>query len=184
MKTFLEIGSSYFRTLRHLCDKGWQGIMIDPISIALDQVKPHPNLFKINTAIMPQEGYYDFVKPKDEHFFEFDQDFQGSSTFNEIMWFWDRADFDSRVERTKVYCITFDMLCSSIGLTDIDYLKIDTEGSDLSIIQSIDFNKYNIKVIRTEFNGVEKHLQNLTSLLENNGYFVEVFEYDIIAVKL
>lgn len=184
MKTFIEIGSSYFRTLRHLCDKGWQGIMIDPIAIALDQIKPHPNLFKIQTAIMPKEGYYDFVKPKDEYFFEFDQDYQGSSTFNEIMWFWDQADLNPKVEKVKVYCTTFDMLCSSINLTNIDFLKIDAEGSDLPILESIDFNKYDIKMIKTEHNGVNKHLNKMVSILEKNDYFVEVFEYDIMAVKL
>ena len=39
-------------------------------------------------------------------------------------------------------------------------------------------------MIKTEHNGVNKHLNKMVSILEKNGYFVEVFEYDIMAVKL
>lgn len=158
--------------------------MIDPMSIALEQIDPHPHLFKINAGIRSKEGYFDFVKPKDEYFFEFDQDLQGSCTFNEIMWFWDQADFNPKVEKVKVYCTTFNKLFESIGLTTIDYLKLDTEGNDLDILQSIDYNKFNITTIRTEHSGDLSYKNQLIYILENNGYFIEEFEYDLIALKV
>jgi FkbM family methyltransferase len=46
--------------------------------------------------------------------------------------------------------ITFDKICSSHGITNIDYLQIDTEGFDSEIIKMIDLSKYKINRIRFE----------------------------------
>jgi FkbM family methyltransferase len=46
--------------------------------------------------------------------------------------------------------ITFDKICSIHGITNIDYLQIDTEGFDSEIIQMINLSKYKINMIRFE----------------------------------
>jgi len=46
--------------------------------------------------------------------------------------------------------ITFDKICKIHGITNIDYLQIDTEGFDSEIIKMIDFTKYKINKIRFE----------------------------------
>jgi FkbM family methyltransferase len=46
--------------------------------------------------------------------------------------------------------ITFDKICSIHGITNIDYLQIDTEGFDSEIIKMIDLSKYKINRIRFE----------------------------------
>jgi FkbM family methyltransferase len=46
--------------------------------------------------------------------------------------------------------ITFDKICSIHGITNIDYLQIDTEGFDSEIIQMINLSKYKINKIRFE----------------------------------
>jgi FkbM family methyltransferase len=46
--------------------------------------------------------------------------------------------------------ITFDKICSTHGITNIDYLQIDTEGFDCEIIKMIDLSKYKINRIRFE----------------------------------
>jgi len=46
--------------------------------------------------------------------------------------------------------ITFNTLCEQHGVTEIDYLQIDTEGFDSEIIRMIDLTKYRIRVIRYE----------------------------------
>jgi FkbM family methyltransferase len=51
----------------------------------------------------------------------------------------------------------------------IDYLSIDTEGSELDILESFDFNKYNIKVISCEHNYTPIR-EKLNTLLLKNGY--------------
>jgi len=50
----------------------------------------------------------------------------------------------------KTSGIRFDTLCNVFGLTQIDYLQIDTEGFDSEIIKMIDFSKVDIRQIRYE----------------------------------
>ena len=51
----------------------------------------------------------------------------------------------------------------------IDYMSLDTEGSELKILQGIDFNKYKFKYINLEHNYVEPRRTQMRKL-ENNGY--------------
>jgi len=51
----------------------------------------------------------------------------------------------------------------------IDYLSIDTEGSEFEILNTIDFNKYTFKIITCEHNYTENKEQ-VFNLLTKNGY--------------
>jgi len=181
MKTFVEIGSSSFDTLRHLCDKGWKGVMIEPIEIALNQVPDHDNLTKVYGAIDKDFGVRTLTKLKDEYFIDpdIDKDYLGMASMSEINLAKKlRPDL---IEDVEVGCVTFEFLMDQLGITEIDYLKIDTEGLDYDILSSIDFNKFNIKCIRVEHEHLDSLL--LVDLLEQNNYFVDTLRYDIIAIK-
>ncbi len=61
----------------------------------------------------------------------------------------------------------------------IDYLSIDTEGSEFDILESLDFNKYQFRVITCEHNFTADR-EKIFELLKRNGY-VRKFE-DISSV--
>lgn len=52
----------------------------------------------------------------------------------------------------------------------IDYLSLDTEGSELLILESIDFKKYKIGVITVEHNYVSTARDSIHDLLTKNNY--------------
>lgn len=52
--------------------------------------------------------------------------------------------------KIKTKSITFDKICSIHGITNIEYLQIDTEGFDTEIIKMIDLSKYKINRLRFE----------------------------------
>ena len=52
----------------------------------------------------------------------------------------------------------------------IEYLSLDTEGSEYDILQGLDFNKYIIGYICVEHNNNTEQRDNIRKLLVNNGY--------------
>lgn len=62
----------------------------------------------------------------------------------------------------------------------IDYLSIDTEGSEFQILQRFDFSKYEIKIITVEHNYTNQR-EKISNLLASKGYkrvFKELSQQD------
>jgi FkbM family methyltransferase len=53
---------------------------------------------------------------------------------------------------------------------DIDYLSIDTEGSEYPLLSSFDFERFHIRVITVEHNYVEGDRRQIYQLLTSKGY--------------
>jgi len=52
----------------------------------------------------------------------------------------------------------------------IDFLSLDTEGSELAILRAFPFSDYTIKAIAVEHNFVEPRRTEMRTLLESNGF--------------
>ena len=70
-----------------------------------------------------------------------------------------------------------DLLLEHNVPSQIDYLSIDTEGSELSILQSFNFSGYQIGVISIEHNFHESDRGEIFELLSNNGFERVFVEY-------
>jgi FkbM family methyltransferase len=86
------------------------------------------------------------------------------------------SDSDSNVDLRKsgnkyqVSTISLgDLLEKHRAPKDIDYLSIDTEGSEFEILNSFNFDKYNIRIISCEHN-FTKNRNRIYSLLRSKGY--------------
>ena len=47
--------------------------------------------------------------------------------------------------------LTLNELCEKYSVTEIDLLKIDTEGHDFIVLSTIDLDKINVKTIKILF---------------------------------
>ena len=80
---------------------------------------------------------------------------------------------DSRKQGKKysVETITLnDLLSQHNAPKIIDYMSIDTEGSELDIIQSFNFNKYDVQIITIEHNYDEYKREKIHQLLKSYDY--------------
>jgi FkbM family methyltransferase len=79
---------------------------------------------------------------------------------------------DSRQNRKSYPVATIslnDLLEKYNAPRQIDYLSIDTEGSELEILSNLDFSKYNFKVITCEHNYTDARVK-IHDLLVRKGY--------------
>ena len=84
---------------------------------------------------------------------------------------YDRSVNNDLKEIVDVYTITLnDLLERNNAPTYIDYLSLDTEGSEFEILKSVDLKKYKFGIIDVEHNFVEPRRTQIRNLLENNGY--------------
>jgi FkbM family methyltransferase len=66
----------------------------------------------------------------------------------------------------------------------IDYLSLDTEGSEYLILTALDFNKYTFCIIHVEHNWVEPRRNEIKRLLESKGYsFVKENQWDDVYIN-
>jgi FkbM family methyltransferase len=71
-----------------------------------------------------------------------------------------------------------DLLTKYNAPKQIDFLSIDTEGSEFEILSAFDFSSYDIKVITCEHNFTPMR-QKLYELLTKNGYERKFSEYSL-----
>ena len=76
---------------------------------------------------------------------------------------------DNKLSFTVKTISLTDMLEKHNAPSLIDYLSIDTEGSEFDILSSHDFSKYNFSVITVEHNYTEQR-EKIYKLLSKNGY--------------
>ena len=62
-----------------------------------------------------------------------------------------------------------DLLAEHNAPAEMDYLSIDTEGSELSILENLDFSRYNFRIITVEHNNMPNR-EKIFNLLHCNGY--------------
>jgi FkbM family methyltransferase len=91
-------------------------------------------------------------------------------------------------KKYEVETITLeDLLDTYSAPTNIDYLSIDTEGSEYDILKCFNFEKYKIRIITVEHNYVKESRNRIHALLKSKGYervLVNISKFDDWYVNL
>lgn len=168
---FVEFGATNGRDLSNTAvlerDFQWKGILAEPAKGWHAALK-HNRTAAIDTrCVWSQSGVtMDFKETKLAEY----------STLSSL------ADGDvhseQRVEGQHYPVVTVslnDLLKEHNAPGEIDYLSIDTEGSEFEILRSFDFATYKPKIITVEHNFRAPDRQNIADLLTSKG-FVRMFE--------
>lgn len=162
---FVEIGAcdGKFLSNTYLLEKefGWTGIVVEPARVWEHDLHQNRSCLIDTRCVWPKSN----------------QSIQFSETrIPEYSTTAARLDSDIAArfrEKSKQYEISsvslFDLLHEHGAPQAIDYLSIDTEGSEFNILNAFDFTKYSFGIISVEHNYDSKR-NAIYSLLASHGY--------------
>lgn len=174
---FIDIGAydgiTHSNTYFFEKDLGWCGICFEPKSSVFAQLTAVRDCLCINACVGETDGTLDFIevsgapemlsgpaKSYDPRHFE--------RLKREV------ARDGGSITIKKVPCVPLNKILDQYAISVVDFLSLDTEGSELEILRSIDFNKVYIYAIAVENNFYEPYIQEF---LESKGFkFVEKLE--------
>tara|TARA_A100000164_G_C21890545_1_gene765181 strand:- start:754 stop:1410 length:657 start_codon:yes stop_codon:yes gene_type:complete len=139
----------------------WTGILIEPSNTTFKElVKNRPNNINVNSAVYSVDGKKVIFEEKVESTVSgIKTDLSGQF-----------KDSDKRSEYEKITKTLTTILDENNAPSFIDYLSLDTEGSELEILKGIDFSKYKIGYIDVEHNYKQPRRRDIKKLLISNGY--------------
>ena len=79
-----------------------------------------------------------------------------------------------------VETVSINDLCDMVG--HVDYVSLDTEGSEVEILKTYDWDR-NVKLWTVEHNNDNERISWLVSQFMSHGYLVRLFHWDIVAVR-
>lgn len=183
--TFLDIGAHDGVTISNTFflekERNWNGICIEAQPYVFEQLKHNRNCTCINVAVSNFEGITDFT-----YIEGYANMLSGiSSSYNEAHMnrIKDEVSYHGgRVTTIKVPVKKLQTIIEENNLFEIDFCSIDTEGSELEILESIDYTKTLVKVIIVENNYGESKIE---SFLKIKGYkLYSKLEWDDVFVKI
>jgi FkbM family methyltransferase len=159
--TFLNIGANdgvTFSNTRALVELGWSGIYVEPGEAAAKKLKKNlPGAYVFQVAISDQDGEAEFHESDEasQHML--------STLINAETRRWSSFKFATRTVKT----ITVKTLLERALIHGIDFLSIDTEGSDLMIFRQFDLSGLGIRLVCVEHNG--KNLTDFDAHAHSHG---------------
>ena len=141
---YIDIGCyhplKYSQTYK-LYKLGWSGINLDISKESIDLFKRYRSKDKnLNIGISTKAGLENFYFNKK------------ISTTNSIIKDFSKDGLNGTKKFVrKIQTQTISQLFEENNITEVDFLKIDCEGMDLSIIKTINFEKYKINFLSVEF---------------------------------
>ena len=161
---FVEFGAAdgvnYCNT--YLLEKqfGWTGIIAEPNRSFLPHIKGNRNCVAEENCVWSRSGEtLPFTATED-----------GSLSTLSAFSSEDHHD-RSRAETYNVQTISLlDLLVKHNSPEVIDYVSIDTEGSELDIISAFDFRRFTFRCMTIEHNFVSKKRDAVAAILTQNGY--------------
>lgn len=167
---FVDIGASdgvtCSNSLTFELNFEWTGLCVEPHPVAFKKLKENRTCVCLNHAVSDKneevsfivvEGYAEMLSGIAKHF--------DPRHKNRLA-----GDVESHNDKAYKQIITAKTLQSILDendLSEVNYLSVDTEGSELAIMKGIDFNKTKIDLISLEVNF---ELEPVNSAMKEYGY--------------
>lgn len=189
---FLEIGTSNFDTCIQTCSDDQVGISVEPLKFYLDDLPNKPNVKKVHAAIThnkPSSFMNIFYIPADVIDREnLPQWFKGCNKIGNYHPLHIKHNVKDFVNVLEVPLLNVDEFMTQYNIKKIKFLKIDTEGHDIVILQGfyeflvkkgVDYYPSKIQFETNEHAPVEA-VDRIVNLFSSLGYKVIIRGYDTL----
>ncbi len=158
---FVDVGAYDGKHLSntHQLEKvlGWKGICIEPLPHAYAGLLVHRQCVCVQAAAFSQAGL--------------ELEFASSDVLSGLVEHIDRWTEVLKEPRFKVRTTTVTAELDKAGApSHVDYLSIDTEGSELEVLKGIDWSRYSFGFISLEHNFMEPRRSEMRAFLAERGY--------------
>lgn len=167
---FLDIGAhdgtSFSNTYFFEKCLGWKGICFEPLPHLFAKLKECRDCICINACVSHTQGTVPFL-----HLDSCDEMLSGMcGTYDNRQLLTVMHDISVHGGECKILqlpSVNINTILKEYNVSHIDFLSLDTEGSELEILKSIDFSQITIDVITVENNFNEPYVQEF---LEAHGF--------------
>ena len=183
---FVEIGAndgtSWSNSYYLERELGWNGICIEPHPTMFEKLSRDRNCVCLNVAVGDTEAEVDFFSIEGDwpaNMLSGVLDNYESQHKERVME--EYKKYGGTASIVKVKCLPFGEILKRYNVTRIDYLSIDTEGSEIPILKSIDFASVDIGLLGVEVNYDQTPVDDI---LAKHGYkFIKKVEGDAFYSK-
>lgn len=167
---FIDIGAHdgiTFSNTKFFEELGWEGICIEPIPEVFEELKKNRSSICVKGCISDKAGTGRFLRIKGY-----------PEMLSGLLDYYDPTHLGRAL--TEIYsaptnscdviaveCFLLNDILEKNGYFHVDYLSLDTEGGEFEILQSIDFEKFDIEIIEVENNFNESKIRYF---LASKGY--------------
>ncbi|KAL3885808.1 hypothetical protein ACJMK2_025845 [Sinanodonta woodiana] len=156
-------GESISNTLFFEKARQWNGLLIEPDPFVFERLKAkNRKAILVNSClnIKPQPSILQFNRGNEMGRVWVDRE--------DKIWVKEKK---MEVNVIEVPCFSLYSILIAVNQTNIDYFSLDVEGRELSVLQSIPFDKIFIDSFTVEYsNGEGKYTLEMKSFMEKNGY--------------
>ena len=182
-KFFIEIGSADFNTLLCLDKNRWEGIIVEPVTELIENLADVDHIIYETSAITDKRGvevkkfkYYD-PEFTEGHWRRGISLILRDENIDDVMDRPGNSHWKHQIKYLDVSCITLNTLLEKHNVEKIDFLKIDTEGYEYSILQSYNWSILP-EVMQIEvdhwwrFGITDDMIREFVLSLSEKGYFI------------
>lgn len=141
--------------------RGWRCLLVEPIPAMVEEIRKHRTCRVVNCAASSREGEATFFVA------------EGVEAVSGLDLTPDRIEWIRRVGGTikpiKVRTATLDQLLEEAGFTKLEFVTIDVEGHELSVLEGFDLGAYRPRIVIIEDNSIDGNV-SVSRHMADRGY--------------
>ncbi|MEM7057356.1 MAG: FkbM family methyltransferase [Pseudomonadota bacterium] len=143
--------------------RGWSGIVIEPSPTFFERAASTRKATCLQVALADQEGEAEFLEVQEG----FSQMSGLTASYDEGLRNQVESDPRHKGELIKVKTQTLEQILDHAEFSQIDYISLDVEGGEMSVLSSFPFDKYDIRAWTIENNTSDTEVPEL---MMSKGY--------------